>query len=197
MNRFTPAVCAALLVATPLGAQVAWDAPALVSPAAPSGLAVFLTSTSGGGLGVMTAWRQPGARVGLGYRLGLANDAADDLAVSGGIDVSGMLADGVEDADVQVQWWSGAGASVGDELVVSIPAGLTVGWVGGGDGTTFAPYAGGHVVLDLATGEGDAARLEAVADLGIDLTLTSGWIVRFGASVGGRDALAIGIRVPS
>jgi len=34
-------------------------------------------------------------------------------------------------------------------------------------------------------------------DLGLDVVLTSGWMVRFGDSVWGRDALALGVNLPT
>jgi hypothetical protein len=41
--------------------------------------------------------------------------------------------------------------------------------------------------------------LDLVADLGLDVVLPSGWLLRFGATLGdgGRDALALGIRLPT
>ena len=74
---------------------------------------------------------------------------------------------------------------------------LVAGWRGMGDGNAFAPYAGAHVALDVATGRGDNVSLDASLDLGLDLTLTTGWVVRFGASLFGRDAVGVGIRIPS
>lgn len=179
-------------------AQYAWDGPALVGPHAPQGLSVLLVADDpGGALGAMAQWRRDRASMGLAYRGGLVRSDHDDLAVFGGVDVSGVLAESVEDADVRVLWWSGLGAGLGDELAVSVPLGLVAGWRGMGDGTAFAPYAGAHVALDLATGPGDNVSLDASLDLGLDLTLTTGWVVRFGASLFGRDAIGVGIRIPS
>jgi len=56
---------------------------------------------------------------------------------------------------------------------------------------------GGHIALDFTSIDGDELVFDAFLDVGMDLELTSGWIVRFGLSVGGRDALALGISVPS
>ena len=51
--------------------------------------------------------------------------------------------------------------------------------------------------LDLLTGEGNGGwSLDAGVDLGLDLTLTSGWMVRFGVALFGRGSLGVGIRVP-
>ncbi|HSW30711.1 MAG TPA: hypothetical protein VLH75_14590 [Longimicrobiales bacterium] len=179
-------------------AQFAWDGPSLVGPHAPAGLSVLLVANDpGGALGAMAQWRQDRASLGWGYRGGIVQSDHDDLALFGGVDVSAVLAESVEDADIRVLWWSGVGAGVGSELAVSIPVGLVAGWSGMGDGNAFAPYAGAHVALDVATGDGDNLSLDASLDLGLDLTLTSGWVVRFGASLFGRDAVGVGIRVPS
>ena len=61
----------------------------------------------------------------------------------------------------------------------------------------FSPYLGGHIALDFTSIDGDELVFDAFLDVGMNLELTSGWIVRFGLSVGGRDALALGISVPS
>lgn len=181
-----------------LSAQAAWDGPSLVSPHSPGGLSVMLVSNGpGDALGAMAHWGSSRGAMTLGYRGGVVQNDADRTSVFAGVDVSGVLARSVEDADLQVSWWSGAGVGVGDEVLVSVPLGLVVGWQGLGDGTVFAPYAGAHVALDLASGEGDTASLDASVDLGLDLTLTSGWVVRFGASLFGRESLGLGIRVPS
>ena len=98
---------------------------------------------------------------------------ADDLSVFGGVDISGPLAESIEDADIQVLWWSGAGAGVGNEVALSVPVGLALGWRGLGAGNVFAPYAGAHVALDVASGPGDNLSLSGSLDVGIDLTLAN------------------------
>ncbi|MDP2958604.1 MAG: hypothetical protein Q8N53_19420 [Longimicrobiales bacterium] len=195
----SPAVVTVLvLAATPASAQYAWDGPSLVGPHTPQGLSVLLAANGpGDALGVLAHWRQDRGAFGLGYRAGLVQSDADDVAVFGGVDVSGVLAGSIEDADIQVLWWSGLGAGLGDELAVTVPVGLVAGWRGVGDGNVFAPYAGAHVALDVASGEGDSLSLDASLDLGLDLTLVSGWVVRFGASLFGREALGVGVRIPS
>lgn len=182
----------------PADAQFAWDGPSLVSPHAPTGLSVLLVgSDPGGALGVMGQWRRAGGKLDWGYRGGLVQDDADDLSLFGGIDLSGTLAESIEDADIQVVWWTGAGAGLGDRFALSVPVGLALGWKGLGDGNVFAPYAGAHVALDIHSGSGDRVKLNGSLDLGLDLTLVSGWMVRFGASLFGRDALAVGLRIPN
>lgn len=151
----------------------------------------------GNTLGVMGHWRQDRASLGLAYRGGIVQGDGDDVSVFAGVDISGILATSVEDADIQVAWWSGLGGGIGENVAVTIPVGLVAAWRGLGDGNVFAPYAGAHVALDLVSGPGDAVSLDASLDLGLDLTLVSGWVVRFGASLFGRDSVALGVRIPS
>jgi hypothetical protein len=181
-----------------VAAQLAWESPPLVGPHAPSGLSVFVVDPAPGDrLGALAQWRTQGPSWSLGYRGALAQGPRDELEAFGGIDVSRTLADGIGQGNLRVVAWGGAGLGAGDDVTVSLPLGLVAGWTGLGDGTAFSPYAGAHLVVDLTSAEGDALSLDGVFDLGLDLRLVSGWVARFGASVGGRDAVAVGIRVPS
>lgn len=91
-------------------------------------------------------------------------------------------------------WWSGAGLGVGSETLISFPLGALVGW-SGGDQVTMSPYGGGHIVLDFSSADQDNVNLRGAIDLGADVALASGWLVRFGASLGDREALAIGFKI--
>jgi len=185
-------------LATPVSAQIAWDSPALISPAVPSGFSVFLVNPAGGDLGALGTLRHGAGPVGLGYRAAIADeDGSGDIAISGGVDISGMLARGVEGSEIDVMWWAGGGLSVGNETLVTFPLGVILGWSGEGSDVVFSPYGGAHVVLDFVTGPGDSVRFDGVLDLGIDLILSSGWMLRAGASLGDRESLALGIRLPT
>ena len=186
-----------LLFPASIAAQVAWEAPPLIAPGAPSGLSVMLWDAyPSDDLGVMALWRSAAVPSGLGIRGGLAEQPGGDLAGMFGLDVSGSLGSLDEAGNAGVVWWAGAGLGIGDELLVSLPVGLTVGWRVSEDAVTFSPYVGGHVALDILTGPNDDLDLEGAVDLGVDLTFSSGFAVRFGASVGGREALAVGLRIP-
>jgi hypothetical protein len=179
-------------------AQIAWDSPAFMSPTVPSGFSIFLMNPAGGDLGVLGTLRSSAGPVGLGFRAALADESgSDDLAFAGGVDVSGVLARAVEGSEIDVAWWSGAGLGIGNETVVTLPLGVSLGWSGSGEDVVFSPYGGGHVVLDFLTGPGDSVRFDGVIDLGIDLVLRSGWMVRAGASLGDRESLALGTRIPT
>jgi hypothetical protein len=188
---------AATLLPGPVCAQLSWDAPSLVEPHAPQGLSVLLLNPDpSDDLGGLIHWRHDTASLGLGYRVGLGRDASGDVAGMAGIDVSGILAHTVDGAEVPVLWWTGLGGGLGNNLMVSVPLGLVAGWHGIGHDNVFAPYVGGHVTVDLSTQEGQVVNLDGSVDLGLDLTLVSGFVVRVGACLGGRKALAVGLRFP-
>jgi hypothetical protein len=188
-------------LALPASAQIAWESPALISPVAPSGLSLFLIEAAGGDLGALATYRREAGPVGYGFRFAVADEGGpdSDVAIAGGIDISGFLARAVEGSEVDLVWWSGAGLGVGNETLVTIPLGLIIGWSGASGDIVLSPYGGGHVNLDIISGAGDNVDLDLVADLGLDLVLPSGWLLRFGATLadGGRDALALGIRLPT
>ena len=187
-----------VLLAVPVSGQVAFDGPPLIGPASPNGLAIYLTNSDpGDGVGALATWRQSRGRVDVGYRASIGEGADGDLALGGGIDFSGVLSRGLEGTDIDVLWWTGAGVGIGDDVIVSVPLGIVAGWTGEGDDVVFSPYLGGHIALDFTSIDGDELVLDASLDLGVDLALTSGWVVRFGLSMGGRDALAVGISLPS
>lgn len=187
---------ASVIGATSISAQTAWDAPPLISHVAPAGVSLFLVSPAGGDLGGLVTFRHEAGPVGLGYRLSLTDEtASDDLAVAAGVDISGFLARGVEDSPVDVMWWSGAGMGWGENTIISLPLGALVGWSGQGGDVILSPYGGGHLVMDVSDIEGDNVSLRGAFDFGLDVVLSSGWLVRFGGSVGDRDALAIGVKI--
>ena len=182
--------------AVPVSAQVLWDSPPLVSHVAPAGVSLFLLSPHGGDLGGLITFRHEAGPVGLGYRLAISDeDASDGIAVSGGVDISGFLSRAVEGSEIDVMWWSGAGVGIGEEAVVSVPVGALVGWSGQGGDVILSPYAGGHVALDVSTIDADNVHFGGSVDIGLDVVLPSGWLVRFGGSIGDRDALALGVRI--
>ena len=92
-------------------------------------------------------------------------------------------------------WWSGAGLSWGAGTIASLPLGALVGWSGQGGDVVLSPYGGGHLVLDISNIAGDNVSLRGAFDLGLDIVLASGWLVRFGGSMGDRSALALGVKI--
>lgn len=199
MSRPMLAALVALALATPVSAQIAWDSPPFISPVSPAGVSLFFLNAQGDRLGALATLRHEAGPVGLGYRLAVTEENEGDVVLAGGVDVSGFLARGVEGAELDVVWWSGLGVGVGNETLVSVPLGVIVGWSGSSDsgGVIFSPYGGGHVALDFASGEGDSVSFSGSIDLGGDIVLNSGWMIRFGATFGDREALALGFKLPS
>lgn len=206
------AVAFALLLPWPGGAyaQTAWDAPLLTPPRPTTGLfEMHLVDPAGGDLAVLGRWR-PASMQRVGLRLGLADTG--DLTLYGGVDVSGFLASASGEFPLDVAWVGGAGAAFGDFAWLSIPVGISLGRTftteegGGGRGRAvrFTPYVTPRLVLDAFLDRGpdgpapgdtddDDLDLSLAADLGVDVNFGAGWSVRFAATLGDRDALAVGV----
>ena len=197
MLRSLTVVALLALFTTPVSSQILWDSPPLISPVVPGGLSLFMLNPSGGDLGGLATVRHSAGPVGLGYRAAVAQeDTSGDLAYSVGLDVSGYLARAVEGSEIDVIWWGGGGVGVGSETIVTAPLGIILGWSGSGGDVTLSPYVGGHVVFDISTLAGESVGFAGVLDLGLDIVLSSDWMVRAGASLGDRESLALGLRIP-
>jgi len=186
-------------------AQSAWDAPMLMAPGAPAGWGIHLVDPNyGNGLGVLGMWRSAPAPVGLGFRLGLFEGADDDLALVGGVDVSGTLHRGTDAAPFDVIWFAGAGLGIDDDILLSLPLGISAGWSFSEPGFAVRPYVAPRMVLDAYfddDGPGprrgnDDLDLDAAVEVGVDLAFSPRFAIRAAVSFGGRDALSIGIAVP-
>ncbi len=198
--RKTPAVFLGLmmLAATPLQGQIAWDGPLLVSPDTPPGWGIFLVDPEYSGIGFLTTWRGGGD---LGFRVGLAEDGGEDLAVYGGVDYSRLILGAGNDFPLNISWVTGAGVGVGEDALISFPLGLTIGRAFQSEGVMFNPSIAPRMVLDAWFGDDrgpgdnddDDLNLGLVLDFGFDIGFDPGWAIRFGVSGGDRDALAIGI----
>ncbi len=174
-------------------AQVAWDSPGLVAPSTPAGWGVYLVDPHpGSGIGVLSTFRGSSGP-GVGYRIGLAEDRRGDLSVFGGVDLSGMLLRASNDFPLDIAWVTGLGLGLGDRAVVSAPLGVSLGRALESDGVWFNPYVAPRVVLDARFGSGSGLDLHLAVDLGIDVSFDPGWAVRFGGTLGDRNALAIGL----
>ena len=206
MGRMTRVLLAGLLLAVPAAVQgqVAWDGPYLVPPRAEPSLGIYLMEMEGGGLGVMGAWRSYGWNYGL--RGGIA-ESGDEVGVFGGIDFAGALNRSTDEFPLDIDWVFGAGVGAGDGVRVSVPVGLTGGHTFRTEGANITPWITPRVHLDaifgrdVPEGEDDSdVGLGVAFDLGIDLQLTaassrtlSGVTIRFGASMGDREAIGFGL----
>jgi hypothetical protein len=187
---------AAALLPADSSAQIAWDSPYLTPPRAQDGLGLFLVDIPGGDLGVMGTWRSPSYNFGI--RAGLAEAPGDDLGVFGGIDWLGQLTRSTEEFPLDIDWLLGAGFGASDGILLSLPAGLTLGHDFSGDGVGFTPFVSPRVILDACLdcderGDDNDLSLDFAVDIGLDIRLTSSVAVRFGATLGDREGVGIGL----
>jgi len=199
------AVAVALSMASPAMGQVAWDAPSLMAPGSPAGWGIHLFDSDPGDLGVFATWRAAPAPLGLGIRFGIAEGYRNDLAILGGVDVSGALYEASEEVPMNVIWFLGAGAGIENDILLSFPAGVSLGWVFQGDEVAFRPYVAPKIILDAFLGDEDRPGrfgddddldLGAALEFGLDLAFSSTFAIRAGASVGDREAVSIGVQLP-
>ena len=194
------AAVVSLASAVPVQGQVAWDGPLLVGTETPAGWGVYLVDpTSHSGIGFLTTWRGGGPT---GWRIGIAEDGAEDLSVYGEVDFSGELVTAGDDFSLNVDWVTGASVGIGDDFVISLPLGISVGRGFETETVRFSPYITPRIVLDAffgrdrggnGNGGGDDLDLGLAVDFGLDISPNPGWAIRFGASGGDRDAVAIGV----
>lgn len=206
MRRSVAAVTVGLVAAVmgaPAQAQTAWDSPMLLPPRPADGFGIFLTDMHNGGIGVLGTWRSPVWNYGI--RAGISEGSAgSDLAIFGGVDYMGPVNTATADIPVDVDWVFGAGISINDGARVSLPVGLTAAHSIQAEGARFTPFLTPRVVLDGYFGSenrerGDGLGLGFAVELGLDLRLTATTgpfadaTIRFGASLGDRRAIGIGM----
>jgi len=203
MKRFKKAFWMSLVLwamSTPgLVAQVAWDSPFFVAPSAPAGWGIYLVDVAeGGGIGILTTWRGASAPGGFGLRLGLAEDSDGELSVLGGVDVSGTFIKASDDIPVEIAWIAGAGLGIGENVLLSFPAGVSIGRDFEAEGIWFNPWVSPRMMLDAWMGGSRPGRkrnlsLGLAVDLGMDVAFDPGWAMRFAGTLGDRSALGIGV----
>jgi len=191
------------LVAGPATAQVAWESPMMVAPGTPAGLGIFLTDPHPGNLlAGMVTFRARGAPNGMGLRFGITEEPIDEISIFGGADFSGPLLTANAEFPLDVIWVTGIGAGFsGDEVAVGFPLGVSAGRVFDTESARFVPYLSPRLVLNGRFGGGeegeslgtDNLSVEVAIDLGIDFAFSNRATLRFGASIGDRDAVAVGL----
>ena len=192
--RLTLLAAAVLLVPTPAAAQVVWDSPLLAAPQPEAGYGFYLFEPAGADLGLLGTFK--GAGSSLRYRLGIADGIGDGIAVLGGVDYSRLLRSRDADFPLDVGWVIGAGLGYQEWLSLSIPFGFSAGVPIQTEDLRFTPFITPRVVVDafLDAPEGaDGTDLDFAVDIGLDVGIGRTWGLRFGATLGDRDALGIGI----
>lgn len=130
--------------------------------------------------------------------MGLADGPRDDLAAFGGVDFSGLLVSHNRDFPLDMVWVGGLGLGAGHDAILTVPFGLSLGRTLRSEDTWLNLYFTPRFVLDAFLGENtrDDLDLGMAVDLGFDLGFGEGWALRFGASVGDREGVAVGLAVP-
>ncbi len=194
---------AQLAVPRPVLAQVPWESPMLLAPAAPSGLGIFFVDfglSPNDGIGGLVTWRSEDAPGGVGLRLAVTRGRdQDDPRASGGLDFSVPMFSHSERFPLDVIWISGVGAAVGDFVQVAVPVGFAAGRAVEGPTIWFNPYLSTRVVFEAFIGDErpDDFDLALAADVGFDIAFDRGrdLVLRFGASLGDRHSFVAGFVV--
>lgn len=189
-------VVALALAPRPVAAQIAWDSPMLMPPKTPNGFGIYLVDVAGGGLGVLGTWRSP--TYGFGIRGGVADANNNDVGVFGGVDFNGELTRSTEEFPIDIDWVAGLGIGIVNGGLISAPLGLSLGHEFIGDNVGFTPYVTPRVVLDACLdcgrrSDANDLNLDFAVDIGLDLAMTSSLRVRFGATLGDREGVGIGL----
>jgi hypothetical protein len=208
MSRFAMLLLAATAaLPTAAQAQIAWETPRMLGPNSPGGLAVHWLQAEtlpGDGEAIMATWQFPGLPEGVFLRGGAGTGASDESAVFGGIDVRSQIASSSEGRPLDLAWIAGAGVGVGNYLLFTVPVGLTAGHTWASGSVWFSPYLGVGLAMDYRWELDDDSDIPddefdvyPTADIGVDLALDPGrrFVIRAGASLGDRQAIALGVAI--
>lgn len=188
--------------ATPAGAQILPDAPRMLGPYTSSGLGVHWLRAGAlpdDGDAVLVTWSPESTTRRVRLRGGAGRGAGGTVAGLGGIDVVAPLGTNPS-SPVRLAWTAGAGVSVGEWALVTIPAGISAGFAWQSGSVWLAPWVAAGAALDLRLGEeapGDEFDAGVAAEVGVELSLERSRrvLVRAAASLGDRQAVAVGLVV--
>lgn len=207
MRRFGFALLALLLgLPSAARAQFAWETPRMLGPNTEGGLAIHWLQAEtlpGDDQGIMALWQPPGLPENIYLRGGAGTGAGDETAGFGGIDVRTRIATAREGRPLDIAWIAGAGVGVGDYLLFTVPVGLTAGHSWASGSVWFSPWVGIGAAMDFRWALDDDADVDdefdvyPTADVGVDLALDPGrhFVLRAGASLGDRQAIALGVQI--
>lgn len=190
ITRAIAVILLSLVMASEARAQ--YDTPSFLPPRPGDDIGIYLSDIEGADFGLQGIWRQ-GGNLNLGLRLGYIDFRRDDGAIVVGAESWGLLARADNQLPVDVAWTLGVGATFNDHTVLEVPLGLTIGRVLQLDALTLQPYAHPRIALFIAPDSNDEVDLEALFDLGVDAVVSDSWKLRVGATLGGRDAVGIGL----
>lgn len=199
----------ALLTVAPatVSAQIAWDTPRMIGPESPAGFGVYWVRSSVLGPeldGAMATFGLPGTGGAISVRGGAAENEDGELSVFGGLDLRTAVARHTDDQPLDLEWTGGIGAGAPTHsarvATITVPTVLSVGRSWSSGSVWLAPYASIGVAFDLHVGADspeDEFEWSPTADVGLDMALDAArrFVIRVGASLGDRHALAVGLGV--
>lgn len=193
MNRSRWIALAAMLLLSPGARPAAAQlfTPSFLAPARAGDLGVYLSSgIADDGFAVEGIWRRGFGAYDLGLRAGVAD--VGDAALLVGAEYRNPLEIGTAPIDVSVT--GGAQVVVGSESGLGVQAGATLGHTFVTPGLTVTPYLHPRLGLMDPIGAAEDVSLELLADLGVDLTVPAGLVVRVGLGFADETAtLGIGL----
>ncbi len=189
-----------------LHAQVTPETPRLLGTEVPHGLGVYAVefgALGGDGRGVAFTWTgglPAGPDAGLRLRGGFGEGAGGEDAGFGGIDVWRRLTNPTDGLPVDLLWTTGAGVSVGEWTLISVPVGVTAGVSLAGGSVWLNPYVHAGVVFDYQTGDEapeDDFEVGVATDLGVHVSFDRSrrFVLSAAAGLGDRQAVALGVVV--
>lgn len=191
----------ALLTPWSVAAQIASDAPRLISPHGSSGLGVHWVRADGlpgADAAIVATWALPALPTGMRLRAGMGQGVATRNAFMAGIDLQTPLVRAGSGRAFDLDWQSGFGVSIGEYTLLTLPVGLTggVSWTSGS--VWLAPYVSAGVAADFALGGGaPATEFEArpTLELGLDVSLDQErrFVLRVATALVERRATSFGL----
>ncbi len=191
----------AQIVPAALGAQIAPDSPRLISPHASGGLGIHYLRPEvlpGDDEAILGTWAMPGLPKGVRLRGGVGRGTGGVDAIFGGIDVQAPLLRGKAEMPFDLDWQTGAGLSIGDWTLVTVPIGLSGGFAFTSGSVWIAPYLTAGLAADLRLGDDAPDKEFEVSpslDVGLDLAFDRERriVFRGAASLGDRQAVSLGL----
>ena len=182
-------------------AQLAPDSPRLISPHGSGGLGVHWLRAAtypGDEGGLIATWAMPGLPDGMRLRGGVGRGVAGENAAFGGIDLQSSLMRGATLRAFALDWQTGAGVSVGEYVLITLPLGLSggVSWTSGD--VWIAPYLTAGLAADFRVGDAAPEREFEVSpslDVGLDVSFDANrrFVLRATTSLGDRQAVSVGL----
>jgi hypothetical protein len=200
-KRFGIAVAVLLCAGAPAAAQQ-WDEPSFASPLPADDIGIYAFRPDRGDWGFAGIWRQSG-NVNLGVRAGMGGREGARLVLVGA-ELNAPLRVLGPASPIALSWTAGIGATLNGTTSLRVPVGLSAGLLLPLGDLTLVPYVHPRLAFDLSTFkvggvEQTDTEFNVPVDVGADLVIGDGLVVRVGYSVGPyRNSVGAGValRIP-